>query len=135
MEPVASAGPCILSRPSQGDHSSTHCPFLCQNLARWAAAQLSLPAPQSQCHLQERLNRFTWPRMLEEEEIMRGLSYYGSGTGLRRLAVKLLAGQPVQIVALGGSITGTGGDEPTGKVRWRRSVVLLPAGGSCRHGP
>lgn len=66
---------------------------------------------------------------------MRGLSYYGSGTALRRLAVKLLAGQPVQIVSLGGSITGTGGEDPTGTVRWRRSVVLLPAGGSCQHRP
>lgn len=59
----------------------------------------------------------TWPRLLEEEEVLRGRSYYGSGRGLHRLAAKLLAGQPVKIVAIGGSVTAWAGGDPAGEVR------------------
>lgn len=71
------------------------------------------------CHacLQERLRRLNWPPVLTEEEVLRGLSYYGSGRGLHRLAAKLLAGKPVKIVAIGGSVTEWGGGDPGGVVR------------------
>ncbi len=95
------------------------------------SAQTSLPKlaclrPLAPCaqYVQEKLGSVPWPALLEEEEVMRGLAYYGSGTGLRRVAAKLLAGQPVKIVSLGGSITATGGEDPAGPVR----EVQLPTG-------
>lgn len=98
---------------------------------RRATSKLTLPPAYCSYHLQERLGRLTWQRMLEEEEVMRGLSYYGSGTGLRRMAAKLLAGQPVKIVSLGGSITATGGDDPAGEVRGCLLAEMLPVEASA----
>lgn len=73
------------------------------------------PCPSCAC-LQERLGRLPWPSLLEEEEVLRGLSYYGSGRALRRLAAKLLGGRPVNIVSIGGSVTVWGGADPDGEV-------------------
>lgn len=47
--------------------------------------------------------------MLSEAEARRGVTYAGSGAPLRRLAAKLLAGQAVKIVTIGGSVTQGGG--------------------------
>ena len=43
--------------------------------------------------------------MLTNKDVQRGLSYYGSGDRLRRVAAKLLAGQPIKAYTLGGSVT------------------------------
>lgn len=53
--------------------------------------------------------RVPWQPALSKEERLRGLSYYGSGLRLQRVAAKLLAGQPIKVVMLGGSVTGGGG--------------------------
>ncbi len=50
-----------------------------------------------------------WEPLLTTAELRRGLAYYGSGARLQALASKLLAGQPVKVYALGGSVTGGGG--------------------------
>jgi hypothetical protein len=59
--------------------------------------------------LKVRLRKLPWQPMLSEAEARRGVSYAGSGAPLRRLAAKLLAGQPVKIVSIGGSVTQGGG--------------------------
>lgn len=46
-----------------------------------------------------------WEPVLTEEETLRGMTYYGSGTRLRRLVHKLLAGDSIKVVTLGGSVT------------------------------
>ena len=38
-----------------------------------------------------------WEPLLTREELLRGLSYYGSGTRLHAVAAKLLAGQPITV--------------------------------------
>ena len=52
--------------------------------------------------------------MFTEEERLRGLSYLGGGARMRAFARRLLDGQPIKAVFLGGSITaGSGaGDVP-----------------------
>ncbi|KAL4427825.1 hypothetical protein ABPG75_001914 [Micractinium tetrahymenae] len=50
-----------------------------------------------------------WEPLLTTAELRRGLAYYGSGARLQALAAKLLAGQPIKVYALGGSVTGGGG--------------------------
>ncbi len=75
-----------------------------------------------------------WPRILEEEDALRGLTYYGSGRGLHRLADKLLAGQPIKIVAMGGSVTAWAGGNPNGEVRGQLMLCMacrLQADGAC----
>ena len=52
-----------------------------------------------------------WDPALSREELRRGQMYFGSGARLHKLAHKLLAGQPIKAVALGGSITGKGTQE------------------------
>lgn len=47
----------------------------------------------------------TWAAVLTEEEAQRGLAYQGSGNSVRRVAGKLLRGEPVQVFTLGGSVT------------------------------
>lgn len=41
--------------------------------------------------------RTPWVPMLTGEEVARGLDYYGSGARLRRVASKLLAGEPIKV--------------------------------------
>jgi len=67
---------------------------------------------------QARLRRLPWSPMLTEAEARRGVTYAGSGTALRRLAAKLLAGQAVKLVTIGGSVTQGGGMLG---VRWGRA--------------
>lgn len=50
-----------------------------------------------------------WQPLLTREERLRGISYWGSGGRLQRVAQKLLAGQPVKVFTLGGSVTSGGG--------------------------
>lgn len=50
-----------------------------------------------------------WEPLLTTAELRRGLAYYGSGARLQALASKLLAGRPVKVYTLGGSVTGGGG--------------------------
>lgn len=38
-----------------------------------------------------------WEPLLTREELMRGLTYYGSGGRLHAVAAKLLAGQPIKV--------------------------------------
>jgi hypothetical protein len=59
--------------------------------------------------MQEPSLRLPWPALLTEEEVQRGTTYYGSGARLRRVAEKLLAGQPIKVYMLGGSVTDGGG--------------------------
>ena len=49
--------------------------------------------------------RVPWQPRLTSEEVKRGLSYYGSGDRLERVAAKLMAGRPIKIFTLGGSVT------------------------------
>ena len=45
--------------------------------------------------------RLPWPAMLSQEEVLRGLGYYGSGERLRAVAAKLLAGRPIKVCVCG----------------------------------
>lgn len=58
---------------------------------------------------QQRQLGLPWKPLLSRAELRRGLAYYGSGARLQALVAKLLAGQPVKVFALGGSVTGGGG--------------------------
>ena len=42
-------------------------------------------------------DRLPWEPMLTAEEVQRALGYYGSGSSMRRVAAKLLAGQPIKV--------------------------------------
>lgn len=54
-----------------------------------------------------------WEPLLTDEEVQRAEAYYGTGARMRRVAAKLLAGQPVQVFTLGGSVTrGLGATRP-----------------------
>ena len=54
-----------------------------------------------------------WEPLLTHKEVLRGQGYYGSGERLRRVAAKLLAGEPISVIALGGSVTrGSGSSDP-----------------------
>lgn len=57
-------------------------------------AQVPLPLP--------------WRALTTAEEQQRGITYYGSGDRLRKVASKLLAGQPIKVATLGGSVTVAG---------------------------
>ncbi|KAL4442042.1 hypothetical protein ABPG77_011303 [Micractinium sp. CCAP 211/92] len=61
------------------------------------------------CRPEGRQLGLPWEPLLTTAELRRGLAYYGSGARLQALAGKLLAGQPVKVYALGGSVTGGGG--------------------------
>ena len=41
--------------------------------------------------------RLPWEPLLTAEEVQRALGYYGSGHSMRRVAAKLLAGQPIKV--------------------------------------
>lgn len=38
-----------------------------------------------------------WDALLTDEEVQRAEAYYGSGRRIRRVAAKLLAGEPIQV--------------------------------------
>ncbi|EFN58305.1 expressed protein [Chlorella variabilis] len=46
-----------------------------------------------------------WEPLLTAAQLRRGLSFYGSGARIERVAAKLLAGQPITAVTLGASVT------------------------------
>lgn len=57
-----------------------------------------------------------WPPVLTDEDVQRAAGYYGTGTRLRRVAAKLLAGLPIKAFMLGGSVTlGVGASSPEAK--------------------
>jgi hypothetical protein len=68
--------------------------------AKAAAAAAAAPAakPRHEAVL-------PWPPRLAQQELQRGLTYYGSGERFRALAAKLLASQPIKVFTLGGSVT------------------------------
>ena len=47
----------------------------------------------------------TWAPLLPPSLLRRGLSFYGSGRNIERVAAKLLAGRPITALTLGGSVT------------------------------
>lgn len=56
-----------------------------------------------------------WEPLLTRDEVRRGLAYYGSGRRMQRVAAKLLAGRPIKVFTLGGSVTkGSGSSSPAG---------------------
>ena len=46
-----------------------------------------------------------WQPLLTPAQLKRGLSFYGSGGRIERVAARLLAGEPITAVTLGASIT------------------------------
>ncbi|KAL4447553.1 hypothetical protein ABPG75_004772 [Micractinium tetrahymenae] len=46
-----------------------------------------------------------WGPLLTQEEAERGLSYWGSGERLKKVAAKLVAGKPIKVYTLGASVT------------------------------
>ena len=46
-----------------------------------------------------------WEPLLPPSLLRRGLSFYGSGRNIERVAAKLLAGRPITALTLGGSVT------------------------------
>ena len=82
-----------------------------------------------------------WEPLLTDEDVQRAQGYYGTGTRMRRVAAKLLAGQPVKVRAGGGGGWGpgrAGGCGPLGapwklcmpNVAWRGGNWA----GACRRG-
>lgn len=49
--------------------------------------------------------RLPWVPILSETQLRRGLSYYGSGQQLEKVAAKLLAREPIVAVTIGSSVT------------------------------
>lgn len=104
--------------------AAAHCPllFLAASVHHAAARPLPLlPLPQilGEPH-----------PFLPNDALLRGTSNFGSGDRMRRLGAKLLAGEPVTVAFLGGSIT-------WGRVRARGLAKLAlhsscpPKAGSC----
>jgi hypothetical protein len=55
-----------------------------------------------------------WAPLLTDEDVQRAQGYYGSGTAMRKVASKLLTGEPIQVYTLGGSVTrGLGASAPS----------------------
>ncbi|PRW60976.1 hypothetical protein C2E21_0414 [Chlorella sorokiniana] len=101
------------ARPSLPSHSCIA--LLTGGLLLLTAFIFAAPAKHSTWP--DLLNQFTpaqrlvvpWEPLLTREELLRGLSYYGTGARLQAVAAKLLAGQPIKVYTLGGSITRGGG--------------------------
>ena len=71
-----------------------------------------------------------WPPLLTEEEVQRSQAYMGSGSQLRQVAQKLVAGQPIRVVMLGGSITrGVGASKPASNFASSWSMPAFHTGG------
>ena len=77
-----------------------------------------LPCSAPPCRCPQRALSFPpgWQPLLTREEQRRGISYWGSGGGMQRLAGKLLAGQPVKVLSLGGSVTSGGGSSNSARM-------------------
>lgn len=77
-----------------------------------AAVDARLSLPSSDLPVSRSL-RMPWAPLLTAEEVKRGLAYYGSGARLEAVAAKLMAGRPIKIFTLGGSVTkGQGASSP-----------------------
>ena len=50
-----------------------------------------------------------WDPLLTRDRLRRGLSFYGSGRRVERVAAQLMAGRPLTAVTIGGSVTRGGG--------------------------
>lgn len=64
-----------------------------------ALAAAARACPQQRCRppaLDVR-RHLPWEPLLTDEEVQRGEGYYGTGRRLRRVASKLLAGEPIQV--------------------------------------
>lgn len=59
--------------------------------------------------------------------MQRGMAYWGSGRRLRRVAAKLLAGQPIRAVTLGGSVTYGNGASSSGRAYAGRFFQFIRA--------
>lgn len=42
-----------------------------------------------------------WQALLTDEEVQRAEAYYGTGRRIRKVAAKLLAGEPIQVCSTG----------------------------------
>ena len=88
-----------------------------------SVCKLPFPSPLARgccravVHIEKLLLQVPWTPLLTEEAVQRGTTYYGSGTRLRRVAMKLLAGQPIKVYTLGGSVT-VGGVLPIPEQRY-----------------
>lgn len=81
--------------------------------ARPAAARRRLPADSAaapalhnkqpcllhRCRLHSTQDSLPWEALLTDEEVQRAEGYYGTGARMRRVAAKLLAGEPIQVRA------------------------------------
>jgi hypothetical protein len=56
-----------------------------------------------------------WKPLLNAPQLRRGLSFYGSGARIEHVAAKLLAGEPIVAVTLGGSVTRGSGASDSSK--------------------
>jgi hypothetical protein len=84
-------------------HHQTHVtPLKLKTSSAQAALQVD---PNLQARAPRRELQLPWEALLTREEVRRGLSYYGSGRRLQVLAAKLLAGKPIKVFTLGGSVT------------------------------
>ncbi len=75
-----------------------------------------------------------WEPLLTDEEVQRAEGYYGTGRRIRKVAAKLLAGQPIQVRACCGMGSRDGGwsQVPLGMRRaWRGGMTWH---GMVRHG-
>lgn len=62
-----------------------------------------------------------WEPLLTDEEVQRAEGYYGTGRRIRRVAAKLLAGQPIQVRA--GGWAGPAGEEQGRWLLWGRQIA------------
>jgi hypothetical protein len=100
---VAPAG----ATASKGARSAREWRLACLACAHGSAA-MPVPTP---CRTPT--PQLPWAPLFSEEEMQRGVTHYGGGERLLRVAAKLLAGRPIKAVALGGSVTfGHGVDDP-----------------------
>lgn len=58
-------------------------------------------APATYLHQHGSMLQVPWEPLLTREELLRGLSYYGTGVRLQAVAAKLLARQPIKVGRLG----------------------------------
>lgn len=76
--------------------------------------------------------RVPWEPLLAREEVLRGMGYYGSGARLRKVAAKLLAGQPIKVSGLLWGRPAGGSDaraaDTCARHAWLRAELCLPRG-------
>lgn len=109
-------GTAVDQRSSRAcSHPSSTCPSPCAGCDLHASR---VPPPsrvleQATAALQQqpvlappaRATQLPWQPLLRPAELRRGITGYGSGHSLQRVVAKLMAGQPIRAVMLGGSVT------------------------------